>query len=239
MYAGKPVEVGGVEDIFYRPRMPYTLGSRAAPPGSTDPPSGWTPIPIPAVGGRDAAGLPVHAALPAGHRDLRPVRAGARRGRRRHRAACHHSSVDGCGAAGRVRCGPARGEAEDQAAVGAGGHPVSHPANTATTTALLSARNLVKTFRSAPAACCAATSAPSRRSATSRSTSPRARPGPGRRVRGSRRWPGSRSTPSWRPGEVRFATSGSPGLSARMRSLRWQMQLVFQDPYVTDPVDAR
>src|SRR5207344_2678060 len=26
MYAGKLVETGGVEDVFYRPRMPYTLG---------------------------------------------------------------------------------------------------------------------------------------------------------------------------------------------------------------------
>jgi oligopeptide/dipeptide ABC transporter ATP-binding protein len=26
MYAGKPVEIGTVEDIFYTPRMPYTLG---------------------------------------------------------------------------------------------------------------------------------------------------------------------------------------------------------------------
>jgi peptide/nickel transport system ATP-binding protein len=26
MYAGKPVETGSVDDIFYRPRMPYTLG---------------------------------------------------------------------------------------------------------------------------------------------------------------------------------------------------------------------
>jgi oligopeptide/dipeptide ABC transporter ATP-binding protein len=26
MYAGKPVEIGEVEDIYYRPRMPYTLG---------------------------------------------------------------------------------------------------------------------------------------------------------------------------------------------------------------------
>jgi oligopeptide/dipeptide ABC transporter ATP-binding protein len=26
MYAGKPVEIGTVEDIYYRPRMPYTLG---------------------------------------------------------------------------------------------------------------------------------------------------------------------------------------------------------------------
>jgi oligopeptide/dipeptide ABC transporter ATP-binding protein len=26
MYAGKPVEIGSVEDIYYTPRMPYTLG---------------------------------------------------------------------------------------------------------------------------------------------------------------------------------------------------------------------
>jgi len=26
MYAGKPVETGSVDDVFYRPRMPYTLG---------------------------------------------------------------------------------------------------------------------------------------------------------------------------------------------------------------------
>jgi oligopeptide/dipeptide ABC transporter ATP-binding protein len=26
MYAGKPVEIGGVDEIYYEPRMPYTLG---------------------------------------------------------------------------------------------------------------------------------------------------------------------------------------------------------------------
>jgi peptide/nickel transport system ATP-binding protein len=26
MYAGKPVEMGAIDDVFYRPRMPYTLG---------------------------------------------------------------------------------------------------------------------------------------------------------------------------------------------------------------------
>ncbi len=26
MYAGKPVEIGTVDDVFYEPRMPYTLG---------------------------------------------------------------------------------------------------------------------------------------------------------------------------------------------------------------------
>jgi oligopeptide/dipeptide ABC transporter ATP-binding protein len=32
MYAGKPVEVGSVDDIFYRPRMPYTVGLLGAMP---------------------------------------------------------------------------------------------------------------------------------------------------------------------------------------------------------------
>ena len=32
MYAGRPVEYGGVEDIFYRPTMPYTMGLLAAVP---------------------------------------------------------------------------------------------------------------------------------------------------------------------------------------------------------------
>jgi ABC-type dipeptide/oligopeptide/nickel transport system ATPase component len=32
MYAGKLVETGAVDDVFYRPRMPYTLGLLAAVP---------------------------------------------------------------------------------------------------------------------------------------------------------------------------------------------------------------
>ncbi len=32
MYAGRPVEQGGVDDIFYRPRMPYTIGLLGAVP---------------------------------------------------------------------------------------------------------------------------------------------------------------------------------------------------------------
>ncbi|WP_327087088.1 ABC transporter ATP-binding protein [Nonomuraea sp. NBC_01738] len=32
MYAGKPVEQGSVEDIYYRPRMPYTMGLLASIP---------------------------------------------------------------------------------------------------------------------------------------------------------------------------------------------------------------
>ena len=60
MYAGKPVETGTVDDVFYRPRMPYTLGllgslprarrrrARAADAGRGQP----------AVAGRPAAGCP-------------------------------------------------------------------------------------------------------------------------------------------------------------------------------------
>ncbi|MFI7440407.1 dipeptide ABC transporter ATP-binding protein [Nonomuraea indica] len=32
MYAGRPVEVGGVDDVYYRPRMPYTVGLLGAVP---------------------------------------------------------------------------------------------------------------------------------------------------------------------------------------------------------------
>ncbi|MGH9095115.1 MAG: oligopeptide/dipeptide ABC transporter ATP-binding protein, partial [Acidimicrobiales bacterium] len=32
MYAGRPVEVGSVDEIFYRPRMPYTVGLLGAMP---------------------------------------------------------------------------------------------------------------------------------------------------------------------------------------------------------------
>ncbi|MFD7919273.1 dipeptide ABC transporter ATP-binding protein [Streptomyces sp. NPDC059740] len=32
MYAGRPVETGGVDDVYYRPRMPYTIGLLASVP---------------------------------------------------------------------------------------------------------------------------------------------------------------------------------------------------------------
>ena len=66
MYAGKLVEIGTVEDIFYAPRMPYTLGLLGSlprldrPTRAADADHGRA-----AVGGRHAAGLPVHAPLPA------------------------------------------------------------------------------------------------------------------------------------------------------------------------------
>ncbi len=45
MYAGKPVEIGGVEDIFYTPRMPYTLGLLGSLPRLDQQTERLTPIP--------------------------------------------------------------------------------------------------------------------------------------------------------------------------------------------------
>ena len=46
MYAGRPVEVGSVDDIFYRPRMPYTVGLLGAMPRLDDP-GGGRLVPVP------------------------------------------------------------------------------------------------------------------------------------------------------------------------------------------------
>ncbi|MFM8266460.1 MAG: ABC transporter ATP-binding protein [Ilumatobacteraceae bacterium] len=35
MYAGSPVEIGSVDDVFYRPQMPYTIGLLGAIPGAS------------------------------------------------------------------------------------------------------------------------------------------------------------------------------------------------------------
>ncbi|MPQ98546.1 ATP-binding cassette domain-containing protein [Modestobacter sp. I12A-02628] len=45
MYAGRPVEIGSVEDIYYEPRMPYTLGLLGSLP-RLDAPPGQRLIPI-------------------------------------------------------------------------------------------------------------------------------------------------------------------------------------------------
>ena len=72
MYAGRSVETGTVDDVYYRPRMPYTIGllgsvprldeseKRALVPVEGNPPSPAEP----------PAGLPVRAALPDGDRRL-------------------------------------------------------------------------------------------------------------------------------------------------------------------------
>ncbi|WP_063788920.1 ABC transporter ATP-binding protein [Streptomyces sp. NRRL F-5755] len=45
MYAGRPVEYGTVDEIYYRPRMPYTIGLLAATP-RLDGPAGAPLVPI-------------------------------------------------------------------------------------------------------------------------------------------------------------------------------------------------
>src|SRR5437879_2867376 len=54
MYAGRAVETGTVDDIFYRPRMPYTLGLLGSLPR----------LGPPALARRPAAGLPLRPPLP-------------------------------------------------------------------------------------------------------------------------------------------------------------------------------
>ena len=81
MYAGKLVEKGTIDDVFYQPRMPYSLGLLGSLPRLDE--TGrerLTPIVgVAALAAEPAAGLPVHPAVPAraGHlraRGARPVR---------------------------------------------------------------------------------------------------------------------------------------------------------------------
>ncbi|MDP9861037.1 MULTISPECIES: dipeptide ABC transporter ATP-binding protein [Streptosporangium] len=44
MYAGKPVELGGVDEIYYRPRQPYTMGLLASIPRMDRPEGRLVPI---------------------------------------------------------------------------------------------------------------------------------------------------------------------------------------------------
>ena len=79
MYAGRIVEIGDVDDVFYRPRMPYTLGLLGSIPRldvgrrqRLTPIEGNPPslVHLP-------SGLSVLAALPDAHREVRRGRAGA------------------------------------------------------------------------------------------------------------------------------------------------------------------
>ena len=93
MYAGKPVEVGMVEDIFYRPRMPYTVGLLGAMPRLDESDGGRL---IPVRGAPPSLinlppGCPFSPRCPLVDQrcvdvepSLEPVGPG-------HRAACHHA----------------------------------------------------------------------------------------------------------------------------------------------------
>jgi peptide/nickel transport system ATP-binding protein len=60
MYAGRSVEVGSVDDIFYRPRMPYTVGLLGSVP-RLDRGAGWRLTPIQ---GRPPSALEVPSGCP-------------------------------------------------------------------------------------------------------------------------------------------------------------------------------
>ncbi len=93
MYAGKLVEVGSVEDIFYAPRMPYTLGLLGSLPRLDQQAERLTPIPgSPPSVVNMPPGCPFSPRCPLStptcdetEPGLEPVGPG-------HRAACHHSS---------------------------------------------------------------------------------------------------------------------------------------------------
>ena len=85
MYAGKPVEIGTADEIYYQPADAVHDGPARLDPAHrrarrivADADRGQ-----PAVAGRAAAGLPVRAALPAGDRRVPRDRARARADRRR------------------------------------------------------------------------------------------------------------------------------------------------------------
>lgn len=93
MYLGKPVETGTAEDVFSRPRHPYTAalffrhaGGRPRANQEPHPASGRA-----AVAARPAGGLPVQSALLARDRSVPLGHAAA--GRRRHPRICLPSPV--------------------------------------------------------------------------------------------------------------------------------------------------
>nr|WP_310052359.1 dipeptide ABC transporter ATP-binding protein [Arthrobacter ginsengisoli] len=97
MYAGKPVETGGVDDIYYNPRMPYTMGLLGAVPrvdvaekSSLVPIEGIPPNLIQATTGCSFAPrcpLASDACL-QGEPELWPVTGGNANGSPTHQAAC-------------------------------------------------------------------------------------------------------------------------------------------------------
>ena len=93
MYAGKPVEIGSVEDIFYTPRMPYTLGLLGSLPRLDQQSERLTPIPgSPPSAQNMPPGCPFSPRCPLStsvcdETEPEPADVGAG-----HRAACHHSS---------------------------------------------------------------------------------------------------------------------------------------------------
>ena len=111
MYAGRAVEIGTAEDVFYRPSMPYTLGLLGSLPRlDGDGSDRLRQIPgCPSVHAGRPHGLPVRPALPAW-----PPTSAARPSPSsivvpsvtstpgEHRAACHYAEAVGRGDHGQV-----------------------------------------------------------------------------------------------------------------------------------------
>ena len=110
MYAGRPVEVGSAEDVFYRPSMPYTLGLLGSLPRlDSDGTERLRQIPgaPPSMLG-DRVRLPVRSPLPLATdvcRETEPdlvVVPSVTSDEGEHRAACHFAEAVGRGDHGRV-----------------------------------------------------------------------------------------------------------------------------------------
>ena len=140
MYAGRIVETGTVDEVFYSPRMPYTMGLLGAIPRADE--SGDRPL-VPIEGTPPSLvdlprGLPVRRALPARVRHLPRGRAGAHRGRQPEPSVrVPPRREDRGGRLGADRrlpaAGPARGRRRADPARGARGRPRGPRTSSATT----------------------------------------------------------------------------------------------------------
>ncbi|MDN5918805.1 MAG: ABC transporter ATP-binding protein [Pseudonocardia sp.] len=93
MYAGKLVEVGSVEDIFYTPAMPYTLGLLGSLPRLDQQLERLTPIPgSPPSVVNMPPGCPFSPRCPLSTAVCDETEPGLEPIGDDHRAACHHSS---------------------------------------------------------------------------------------------------------------------------------------------------
>ncbi|MET0187398.1 MAG: ABC transporter ATP-binding protein [Pseudonocardia sediminis] len=93
MYAGKLVEVGSVEDIFYTPRMPYTLGLLGSLPRLDQQAERLTPIPgSPPSVVNMPPGCPFSPRCPLSTPECDETEPVLESVGDDHRAACHHSS---------------------------------------------------------------------------------------------------------------------------------------------------